>query len=201
MWESSAGEFAAAVTMLLVGAAFGYTFATLAGLYRFQCRAVAFETGIQNTTLAIAILTVTFNDFSTSEMEEVLRFPLLFSFFLILEGVLLTIVFRYLSKWDPAEEIAEYEAKLAAFMKADQDEDGEEDGEGSGSPKVDGEIELSVDTAPSRTAHKRLGTDGAIPDTPGTQRSDEEDVSPTQVRFQRSSSGVAHSRSHPSEVV
>lgn len=128
----------ASVTFLLLGASCGFSLAWLAGLPRRQCRTVALECGIQNSTLSLTILAFTFPERADQRLfrvralphpsqrmspsrrcrrvvlmpppppppttQEVARFPLLYSLFLIIDACLLTALFRHLAKADPAPE-------------------------------------------------------------------------------------------------
>lgn len=55
--------------------------------------------------------------------DEILLYPLLYSFFLIVDAILLTALFHYLARFDPPHEVAEYaneEAKRAAEIAAEE---------------------------------------------------------------------------------
>jgi len=87
--------FASAVLMP-IGGIMGYTNALLARLPPSACRTISLETGLQNSTLALAILAFSFPDAETFSAVSV--FPLLYSLFLLIDGVLITMVFRYISR-------------------------------------------------------------------------------------------------------
>ena len=87
--------FASAVLMP-IGGIMGYTNALLARLPPSACRTISLETGLQNSTLALAILAFSFPDPETFSAVSV--FPLLYSLFLLIDGVLITMVFRYISR-------------------------------------------------------------------------------------------------------
>ena len=62
------GGYAAAISLGVVGIVLGYLAAGLAGLQEAQRRAVALETGIQNSPLAIAIIIASFPESSQAVM-------------------------------------------------------------------------------------------------------------------------------------
>ena len=70
------GGYVGAVALGLVGIALGYLAATFSGLNEAKRRAVALETGIQNSPLAIAIILASFPE---SSHEVMLRLPLLYA--------------------------------------------------------------------------------------------------------------------------
>lgn len=70
------GGYVGAVALGLLGIGLGYLAATLGGLGEPQRRAVALETGIQNSPLAIAIIIASFPEASQDVM---LRLPLLYA--------------------------------------------------------------------------------------------------------------------------
>ncbi len=58
-------------------------------------------------------------------LDKILQFPLLYSFFLVVDGILITGLFHYLAQFDPPHEQAEYEdAKRAAEIAAEEAEEG-----------------------------------------------------------------------------
>lgn len=70
------GGYIAAISLGLVGMGLGYLAATFGGLGEPQRKAVALETGIQNSPLAIAIIIASFPEASQDVM---LRLPLLYA--------------------------------------------------------------------------------------------------------------------------
>lgn len=105
-----------AILMLPCAAGFGYGIATLAGLPNKQRRTIFLETGIQNTTLTIAIITLAYpagkEGSPTKEAEDdlqkdVLAFALMYSLFLIISSCIATFVFRKLSEGEVEEEEGE----------------------------------------------------------------------------------------------
>lgn len=92
------GGYVSAIGLGVVGMALGYLAARLARLGERQRRAVALETGIQNSPLAIAIVLATFPE----EMhEEMLWIPLLYALCVLITASMATAVFRALP--DPDE--------------------------------------------------------------------------------------------------
>ena len=86
----------ASAVLMPIGGIMGYTNARLARLPANACRTICLETGLQNSTLALAILAFSFPDAETFSAVSV--FPLLYSLFLLIDGVLITIAFRYISR-------------------------------------------------------------------------------------------------------
>lgn len=103
IFDSNWGTFLAAAVMLIVACTFGYFASRLARLRHKYCRTVALETGIQNTTLTLSIISFAFGD-DKELRDEMFVFPLLFSFFLVIEAALLTILFRYMSRHEVDED-------------------------------------------------------------------------------------------------
>ena len=137
IWKAPWQLFVSSAILLLLGAAVGYASAHFSGFPRRQARTIALETGIQNSTFTITVLTFSFGGEGqdTEVFNEVLLFPLLYSFFLIVDGILLTALFHYLARFDPEEEKAAYadeEAKRAAELEAE--EAGQAGGEGEAQP-------------------------------------------------------------------
>jgi len=112
IWNAPAGSYVVGALLLLVGACLGYLLAWLFKFPRRQCRTIALETGIQNSTLTITVLTLSFpvddNDPESKVfLEELLQFPLLYSLFLVIDSLICTGMFHYLAQFDPEEEQAE----------------------------------------------------------------------------------------------
>jgi len=178
IWSAPAGSYVTALLMLTVGSAAGYVLGWMFKFPRRQSRTIALETGIQNSTLTIAILTLSFpvtdgNEESKQLQEEILQFPLLYSVFLIVDSVVLTAIFYYVSEWDPEEEKVEakrlqqeqqddYEremndGKTLAEIEAEKEgggEHGENKGAGEGE---DGPAEGRVGGAGSAAAEAKGG--------------------------------------------
>jgi sodium/bile acid cotransporter 2 len=151
IWQAAPNSWALAVFLLPLGAGFGYTISYALKLPRRQCRTVALETGIQNTTLAIAILVLSFpanNDKELERQTAVLQFPLLFSLFLVIDSLLLTLFFFYISRFDPPEETLDSEAALKGGDDAGEGGEAEEgvgdDVSRSKSEQVVKDVELVV---------------------------------------------------------
>ena len=87
---TSASMFAAAIGLGVLGFTLGHLGAALMGLSGPQRRAVAFETGIQNSPLALGILVLSFPD----QEERMLWLPLLYALFVLLSASLLTLIYR-----------------------------------------------------------------------------------------------------------
>jgi predicted Na+-dependent transporter len=125
--RSPASLWISSFALVLAGAGFGYCFAVLSRLKAYQARTIALETGIQNSTLTIAILTFSFGN--DPRLPTVLRFPLLFSSCLIVSGVVLSVVFWYLGSLDSEEDVAERLAHDLQEQQADaRDEAGADTG-------------------------------------------------------------------------
>ena len=76
----------------LFGLLIGYGFAFLARQPHENCVAIAFETGIQNSSLSIAIIALSFDD--GPERDKILTFPLFYSFFLVVTSLIFVLVIR-----------------------------------------------------------------------------------------------------------
>jgi bile acid transporter len=101
----TAPMYLAAVALGALGMSLGSVAARLFGLPLSQRRAVALETGIQNSPLCFAILVTTFPQTSQVEM---LKLPLLYALFVLIEATLVTLVFRMLDARAPeAPSLAE----------------------------------------------------------------------------------------------
>lgn len=109
-----ATEWVTAFLLCFGGAGIGYGLAIASGLRRYQARTVALETGIQNSTLTIAILTFSFAD--TAFLGPVLRFPLLYSLVLIVCGVIMSGLFFWLARFDSEDD--EHHRRAAELAEA-----------------------------------------------------------------------------------
>ena len=98
----------------------GYGLATLAKLPKRQRRTIALETGIQNSTLTISIIVLSFpeGDAAATQLQrDVLAFALMYSLFLVLSGVIVTYIFRRMSVDDAqAEEVSEVNLCEVSFL-------------------------------------------------------------------------------------
>lgn len=84
-----------AYILMPLGSGFGYLISYCARLSPRACRTVCLETGLQNSTLALAILAFSFPD--PKEFKAVSVFPLLYSAALLGEGALITLLFNRIS--------------------------------------------------------------------------------------------------------
>jgi BASS family bile acid:Na+ symporter len=89
--RTSATMFVAAAGLGICGFGLGYLGAALARLPISQRRAIAFETGIQNSPLALGIIVATFPE---SAHERMLWLPLLYALLVLLSSTALTLWWR-----------------------------------------------------------------------------------------------------------
>ena len=136
----------ASALLMPVGSTLGYVNARLARLPSKACRTICLETGLQNSTLALTILAFSFGD--TEKFRAVSVFPLLYSLFLLVDGVLITLLFRFLSRNDP-QSSSEKEPKEPEANK--NAEKGFSEGKGIASEKQEVQAEDEEDT-PKRLA-------------------------------------------------
>lgn len=120
--------YGTASILLVAGAGLGYLIAFIFRLPHFQCRTIALETGIQNSTLVIAIIALSFpvtddDPESSSRQSRALQFPLLYSAFLIIDCIIITGIFLFVSRYDPPDQVqARLEAdRVAAELDAGRD--------------------------------------------------------------------------------
>lgn len=116
----------AAIFVNLIASFFGFSLAKLAGMPSDETRTVAFETGVQNTTLTLTVIGLAFavpDDLEGQEKEdaqalldEARMFPLLYSLWILANGFLLTVVFRYMYKSEVMEGQLEREESQAKTM-------------------------------------------------------------------------------------
>lgn len=90
------GMYAAAILLGVLGMVLGDLAARAAKLPRPQRQAVSFETGIQNSPLAFAIIATSF---SGALQTEMLKLPMLYALFVLIEASLVTLYYR--SKLEP----------------------------------------------------------------------------------------------------
>ena len=83
--------YVAAGALGLAGMGLGYAISRAFGMPAAQRRAVALETGIQNSPLAFAIILAAFPE---SEQAQVLWLPMLYALFVLLSASAATLVFR-----------------------------------------------------------------------------------------------------------
>ncbi|MGH1347204.1 MAG: bile acid:sodium symporter family protein [Nannocystales bacterium] len=86
-----AAGYAAAVGLGIAGMGLGYAVSRAFGMGEAQRRAVALETGIQNSPLAFAIILAAFPE---AEQRQVLWLPMLYALFVLLSASVATWVFR-----------------------------------------------------------------------------------------------------------
>lgn len=102
--EIPAATYVAAICLGVLGLAFGDLVSRWAGLPTDKRRAVSFETGVQNSPLAFAIIMTTF---PPEVRDEMLRLPMLYALFIIIEASIVTSVIRALDRRARAEVEAE----------------------------------------------------------------------------------------------
>jgi BASS family bile acid:Na+ symporter len=83
--------YVAAIALGLLGMVLGYGASRVLGMGVPQRRAVALETGIQNSPLAFAIILAAFPE---SEQVQVLWLPMLYALFVLISASVVTLVFR-----------------------------------------------------------------------------------------------------------
>lgn len=89
--NTTPATYAASIGLGLVGITLGYLFAKSLRLHPRNARTVALETGIQNGPLAIAIIVFTF---PPEQQQAIMAVPALYSLFIVLISVCVTLVFR-----------------------------------------------------------------------------------------------------------
>jgi solute carrier family 10 (sodium/bile acid cotransporter), member 2 len=87
-----ASHYAASMLLGLLGMVLGDLAARAAHLPLAQRRAVSFETGIQNSPLAFAVIATSFQGALQAKMLEL---PMLYALFVLLEASLVTLFYRY----------------------------------------------------------------------------------------------------------
>ncbi|MFZ6185688.1 bile acid:sodium symporter [Nannocystis pusilla] len=90
--QTTPAMYAAAVGLGVIGFGLGYLLAALLKVPQAGRRAIAFETGIQNSPLALGILLASF---PAALHERMLWLPLLYALFVLLSASLLTLWWRY----------------------------------------------------------------------------------------------------------
>jgi len=91
----------ASILMLPLGTTSGYTLSKLSKCTPKQCRTIALETGIQNSTLTIAIIMLSFpggTEAEDQQQQDVLAFALMYTFFLIVTATITTLGFAKYSQ-------------------------------------------------------------------------------------------------------
>ncbi len=96
--KSSQEIYLAAIGLGVVGMGLGYVVARVLGLGPAQRRAVALETGIQNSPLAFGIIVLSFPE----ELHlEMLWLPLLYALFVLLTSLVVTLLMRATAEPEP----------------------------------------------------------------------------------------------------
>lgn len=103
IFEIPMTSYLAAAALGVLGLAFGDGVSRLAGLPRDKRRAVSFETGVQNSPLCFAIIVTTF---PPETQDVMLRLPLIYALFVILEASALTIWIRARDRQESAAGVA-----------------------------------------------------------------------------------------------
>ena len=102
MAAAPAALWISAAIMEPAGALFGYFAAHLGKLSRKDCRTIGIETGVQNFTLTIAIITLSF---SGAARDEYLLFPVLYGFmYVINSGWIILFLKYYLAPMDKLDD-------------------------------------------------------------------------------------------------
>ena len=89
--EIPASGYAAAIALGVLGMGLGYVAARIVGMNPGQRRAVALETGIQNSPLAFGLILASFPE---AEQRTMLWLPMLYALFVLLSASLATMAFR-----------------------------------------------------------------------------------------------------------
>lgn len=102
MINAPASLWISAVLMEPLGALCGYMSAKYLGQSRKDCRTIGLETGVQNVTLTIAIIALSFEG---KQRDEVMLFPLLYGLWYIINSAWLVLFLRlYVAPMDELEE-------------------------------------------------------------------------------------------------
>lgn len=91
LFEIEPTTYVAAVLLGTLGLLFGDLFSRLAGLPTDKRRAVSFETGVQNSPLAFAIIQLTF---PADVQDRMMRLPMIYALFIIIQASILTAAYR-----------------------------------------------------------------------------------------------------------
>lgn len=104
MFQAPAAVWGAAWSLQLFGTAFGYFIGWIFGCSRKDCRVIAWTTGIQNSTIAISVATLSFED-NPEKRDKVLVYPLLETFCYLINCIILVIFFRFfVAPYDKKED-------------------------------------------------------------------------------------------------
>lgn len=93
--ETTGAMYAAAIGLGILGMGLGYLAARAAGLEEASRRSVAFETGIQNSPLALAIIVASFSE---AQQLQVMWLPLLYALFVLVSATVVTLTLRVLDR-------------------------------------------------------------------------------------------------------
>mmetsp|Transcript_88447 Transcript_88447/g.156866 ORF Transcript_88447/g.156866 Transcript_88447/m.156866 type:complete len:327 (+) Transcript_88447:51-1031(+) len=129
----------AASVLMPVGSGMGYLISYGVGLPSRACRTVCLETGLQNSTLALAVLAFSFPDPATFKAVSV--FPLLYSLFLLVDGALITLMFNYLSR---GKQQSESGAMQKAAPVGDEEKSEKEDSLGKASENCEDLVSVVI---------------------------------------------------------
>ena len=86
-----ASVFVGAIALGVMGFLFGYGLSMLLRLHPRNARTIALETGIQNGPLAVALVVLAF---TSTNQQEILAVPVLYSLFIVITSSVLTLWFR-----------------------------------------------------------------------------------------------------------
>lgn len=104
IFQASGKVWAAAWSLQLFGTAFGYFTGWVFGCSRKDCRVIAWTTGIQNSTIAISVATLSFEN-NPEVRDKVLVYPLLETFCYLINCIFLVIFFRFfVARYDQKED-------------------------------------------------------------------------------------------------
>ena len=91
--RTSLSMYTAAIGLGVIGMGLGYLVARAAGLKEGSRRSVAFETGIQNSPLALAIIVASFPE---EDQLAIMWLPLLYALFVLISASAVTVLLRVL---------------------------------------------------------------------------------------------------------
>lgn len=94
----------AGILLQPLGCIFGYFAGHLFGMNSKDNRTIALETGVQNFTLTIALINLTWaND--TQKRNDIMLYPLVYGFLYIIHSFWIVGLLRYLAQDDVSEEV------------------------------------------------------------------------------------------------
>ena len=103
LFDSSPSLYLSAIGLGLVGMGAGYLTARVFRLKRAARRAVALETGIQNSPLAIAVIVLAF---PKEQHPQLLWMPLLYALIVLCSSSIVTLIWRYLLPGVARDEVS-----------------------------------------------------------------------------------------------